>query len=266
MIRRILTLAVAFPVAAAVLLAGPAFADRRDVTTTIGVDENGVTIKIDAALTGGGRATGRRGGSGGVPCQYDLANIGAGTAHLYRDKPLDVSLFAVACGSYVDVRWLRVGPNGQPLQPGPTVDPFLLALSARDRLPVPQGAIDANPTRSLVGLPTLFWYSGYDGRPLTRTTSAFGVTVQVEATPTSYRWAFGDGASLTSEGLGRAYPARSPIAHTYQTARQAVRVRCRFAFAVRWRTGGGPWAALPPLARAATTTLEVAESQTVIAQ
>src|SRR5512132_1100348 len=111
-----------------------------------------------------------------------------------------------------------------------------------------------------------FWYSGYDGRPLTRTTSAFGVTVEVEATPTNYRWTFGDGASLTSEGLGRAYPARSLISHTYQTARPEVTVRCRFGFAVRWRTGGGPWAPLPPLARTASTTLEVAESQTVIAQ
>jgi hypothetical protein len=230
------------------------------------VDPSGVPIRIDATLTGGGRATSTGGGSGGAPCKYDLANIGAGTAHLYRDKPLDVNLFAVACGSYVDVRWLRVSPNGQPLQPGPTVDPFQLALSARDRLPVPQGAIEANPTRSLVGLPTLFWYSGYDGRPLTRTVSAFGVSVQVEATPTSYRWAFGDGALLTSEGLGRAYPARSPIAHTYETARQEVTVRCRFGFAVRWRTGGGPWTPLPPLARTASTTLEVAESQTVIAQ
>jgi hypothetical protein len=71
---------------------------------------------------------------------------------------------------------------------------------------------------------------------------------------------------LISEGLGRAYPARSPIAHTYQTARPKVTVRCGFAFAVRWRTGGGPWAPLPPLARTASTTLEVAESQTVITQ
>jgi hypothetical protein len=140
--RRILTFTVAFLVVTTAV-AGPAFADRRDVTTTIGVDENGVTIKIDANLTGGGRTSGSRGGSGGVPCQYDLANIGAGTAHLYRDKPLDVNLFAVACGSYVDVRWLRVGPNGQPIVPGPTVDPYQLALSARDRLPLPRGEISA---------------------------------------------------------------------------------------------------------------------------
>jgi hypothetical protein len=265
MIRRILTFTVAFLVVTTAV-AGPAFADRRDVTTTIGVDENGVTIKIDANLTGGGRTSGSRGGSGGVPCQYDLANIGAGTAHLYRDKPLDVNLFAVACGSYVDVRWLRVGPNGQPIVPGPTVDPYQLALSARDRLPLPRGEISANPARSLVGLPTWFWYAGYNGRPLPRTTTAFGVTVQVEARPTSYRWEFGDGTGLTTTELGRPYPARSPIAHTYQTAASQIQVSCKFRFAVRYRTGGGPWTPLPTLTRMATGSFAVAESQTVIGQ
>jgi hypothetical protein len=245
------------------LQANPAFAYKWKRTISIGVDPSGVPIRIDAVATGAERSP-NGGGSGGEPCTYALAITGL--EGLYASQQLDANLFSITCGSYTDVRLLRTGPDGQPLQPGPTVDPFQLALSARDRLPVPEGAIEANPTRSLVGLPTLFWYSGYDGRPLTRTVSAFGVSVEVEATPTSYRWAFGDGASLTSEGLGRAYPARSPIRHTYQAARQAVTVRCRFGFAVRWRSGGGPWAALPPLARTATITLEVAESQTVIAQ
>jgi len=245
-----------------VLQADPAFAYKWKRTISIGVDPSGVPIRIDAVATGDGRSTRTGVGGQGPRCTYVPASVGL--EELYSQQ--GANLFSITCGSYTDVRLLRTGPDGQPLQPGPTVDPFQLALSARDRLPVPQGAIEANPTRSLVGLPTFFWYSGYDGRPLTRTVSAFGVTVQVEATPTSYRWAFGDGGSLTSQGLGRAYPARSPITHTYQTARPAVTVRCRFAFAVRWRTGAGPWAPLPPLARTANTTLEVAESQAVIAQ
>jgi hypothetical protein len=247
-----------------VIPSAPALAYKRKRTVTVGIDSEGVPVKIDLEITGnetsGTRSRGRDGA--GAPCTYVPASVGL--EELYSQQ--GANLFSITCGSYNDVRLLRTGPDGQPLQPGPTVDPFQLALSARDRLPVPAGAIEANPTRSLVGLPTFFWYSGYDGRPLTRTTSAFGVTVEVEATPTDYRWAFGDGASLTSEGLGRAYPARSPITHTYQTARQDVTVRCRFGFAVRWRTGGGPWAPLPPLARTASTTLEVAESQTVIGQ
>ena len=247
-----------------VIPSAPALAYKRKRTVTVGIDSEGVPVKIDLEITGNGTSgTRAQGGDvAGAPCTYVPASVGL--EGLYSQQ--GANLFSITCGSYTDVRLLRTGPDGQPLQPGPTVDPFQLALSARDRLPVPEGAIEANPTRSLVGLPTFFWYSGYDGRPLTRTVSAFGVTVQVEATPTSYRWAFGDGASLTSQGLGRAYPARSPITHTYQTARPAVTVRCRFAFAVRWRTAGGSWAALPPLARTASTTLEVAESQAVIAQ
>jgi hypothetical protein len=243
------------------LQAKPALAYNWKRTISIGVDPSGVPIRIDAVATGNGLSTSTGLGGQGA-CSYVPASVGL--EELYSQQ--GANLFSVTCGSYTDVRLLRTGRDGQPLLPGPTVDPFQLALSARDRLPVPQGAIEANPIRSLVGLPTFFWYSGYDGRPLTRTVSAFGVTVQVEATPTSYRWAFGDGAWLTSQGLGRAYPARSPITHIYQTARRAVTVRCRFSFAVRWRSGGGPWAPLPPLGRTASTTLEVAESQTVIAQ
>jgi hypothetical protein len=249
------------------LQASPAFAYKWKRTISVGVDADGVPIRIDAAASGAGRVdpTSRAGGSSKVaPCKYTLA--GAGTGGLYAGKPLDMNLYSITCGAYTDVRWLRTGPNGQPLQPGPTVDPFQLALSARDRLPVPSGGIGANPTRSLVGLPTWFWYAGYDGRPLTRTTSAFGVTVQVQAIPTGYRWDFGDGTTMTSSDLGRPYPARSPVTHTYQTARTGVTVRCRFDFTLRWRTGGGPWAPLPPLTRTATATLQVAQSQTVLDQ
>jgi hypothetical protein len=163
--------------------ATPALADRRKSTVTLDVDPYGVAIQIDSTRSGEARTPGGSGGKAGAPCTYSLASAGSGG--LYADKPLDVNLYTVICGAYTDVRWLRTGSNGQPLQPGPIVDPFQLALSARDRLPVPSGVIGANPTRSLVGLPTWFWYAGYDGRPLTRTSSAFGVTVQVQAIPTA---------------------------------------------------------------------------------
>jgi hypothetical protein len=160
--------------------------------------------------------------------------------------------------------FLRMTPNGQPVIPGPTVDPRQVALSARDRLPVPAGQIRINPARALAGLATWYWYQGYDGHPLTKTVSELGVTVQVQATPTAFRWDFGDGATLTSRGLGRAFPKRSTITHTYQAAHEQVTVRCTFEFSVRWRVPGGPWAPLDPISRSATTTFEVAESQTVI--
>jgi len=249
------------------LQASPALAYKWKRTVTIGVDPKGVPVQIDARATGAGGSTGGGGGGrgGGAPCQYTLASA-SGPASAYVGQPADVGLFTIQCGSFVDVRFLRLGPGGNPAIPGATVNPVQLALSARDRLPLPAGQLRTNPTRALVGLPTWYWYQGYDGRPLTKTISALGVTVQVQATPTAFRWDFGDGATMTSADLGRPFPQRSTIIHSYQAARDQVTVRCTFDFAVSWRTPGGPWTALPPLSRTATATLAVAESQSVLGQ
>jgi len=254
-------------VAGLVLLqASPAFAYKWKRTVTVGVDPNGVPVQIDARASSAGSSTSGSGGGGGrTPCTYTLASVG-GPDSAYAGQPADVGLFTIRCGSYTDVRFLRLGPGGNPVLPGARVDPYQLALSGRDRLPLPAGGIKANPTRSLVGLPTWFWYLGYEGRPLTKTVSAFGTTVQVQATPTAFRWDFGDGATMTSADLGRAYPQHSTIAHVYQTARPSLTVTCTFDFAVRWRTAGGPWTPLAPLTRTATATFQVAQSQTVIGQ
>ncbi len=246
--------------------AAPALADRRKATITIGEDPNGVAIQIDATQTHPGRSSDGQSGGGGTPCKYELANIGEPTADLFKDKPADVGLFSVTCGSHTDVLFLRMTPNGQPVIPGPTVDPRQLALSARDRLPMPSGTIKANPARALTGLATWFWLDGYRGQPLSKTVSEFGVTVQVQATPTAFRWDFGDGATMTSTDPGRPFPQQSTITHTYQAAREQVTVRCTFDFTVRWRVPSGPWAPLPPLSRSAITTLSIAESQSVIGQ
>jgi len=258
-----LLLVVGLLVGLLVWSATPAVADRRKPTITIGEDPNGVAIQIDTTRTGTGSSSGAHGGGGGTPCRYDLASF-SGPSSAYVGQPADVGLFSITCGSYTDVRFLRLGPGGTPVIPGPTVDPFQLALSVRDQLPLPSGRISANPTRGLVGLPTFYWFEGYDGRPLAKTKSAFGVTVEVQATPTAFRWDFGDGAAMTSKDLGRAYPARSSITHTYQSARAGVTVRCRFEFAVRYRVNGGGWTPLAPLARTATAVFEVAQSQAVI--
>ncbi len=259
----------------AVLLAGllvlapaPALAWKRPPTVkvTIGEDPNGVPITIDKRLTDNGAAATGRSGGGGVPCRYTLANIGEATADLFKNKPADVALFSVTCGTFTDVLFLRIGPGGQPIIPGSTVDPRQLALSARDRLPVPTGTIRANPARALTGLATWLWFDGYRGQPLSRTLRAFGVTVEVQAIPTHYRWDFGDGASIITRDLGRAFPARSSVTHTYQRAAPAYTVTCTFAFAVRWRVNGGPWAPLAPISRQARVLLPVTQSQTVIGQ
>jgi hypothetical protein len=262
--RARLSIVAALSAALVVGSALPALAFDGPPSIVVGEDEHGVAIRIDASLTSAGHSSGGIGGEGGgAPCTYELASF-SGPSSAYVGQPADVGLFTIECGSFVDVRFLRLGPNGNPVIPGQTVDPVQLALSARDQLPLPAGQLRANPTRALVGLPTWYWFQGYNGRPLTKTVSAFGVTVQVQATPTRFRWDFGDGATMTSSNLGRPFPQPSTITHTYQAARDQVRVACTFDFTVRWRVPGGPWTPLPPLSRTATAALEVAQSQTVV--
>ena len=120
------------------------------------LDSEGVPVKIDPEITGNetsGTCSGGKDGAG-APCTYVPERR---IEELYGQQ--GANLFSIACGSYTDVRLLRMAQTAQPLQPGPTVDPFQLALSARDRLPVLAGAIGAHPTRSLVGFRP-FWYSG----------------------------------------------------------------------------------------------------------
>jgi hypothetical protein len=258
----------------AVLVAGllvlgpsPALAWKRPPTikVTIGEDPNGVPITIDMRQTdSGATGNGRGGGSAGPRCKYTLANIGEPTADLFKSRPADVGLFTVTCGSHTDVLFLRITPDGRPIIPGPTVDPRQLALSARDRLPVPAGRIKVNPAQALTGLPTWFWYDGYNGQPLSKTVSEFGVTVEVQARPTHYRWDFGDGTSIITHDLGSPFPARSSVAHTYQTAAPGYTVTATFAFQVRWRVAGGAWAPLAPINRQAQISLPVTQSETVI--
>jgi hypothetical protein len=109
----------------------------------------------------------------------------------------------------------------------------------------PQVTIGINPRGiGLVGLPSVFWVEGYDGRPFGARESAdiepevdarvpisvvtaddprrqaHHLVVEVRVRPPSqYRWSFGDGATATFGTLGRPYApdaTRSEIQHQYE--------------------------------------------------
>lgn len=149
---------------------------------------------------------------------------------------------------------------------GPTVDPEALAREVRDHLPVPGIRISSNPRRGLVGLKSWFWLEG-GGQPLADSLSRFGVRVEVEARPVSYRWDFGDGAEKTTSSPGRPYPYRPSVTHTYQRSsaefEQGYRISVTTVFDVRWRTNGGRWRTLPGISRTSERFYRVAESQAV---
>lgn len=148
------------------------------------------------------------------------------------------------------------------------VDPRDVALRMRDEIPVPGAGVEINPTRGLVGAESWFWIQGYDGRPITDSTDAFGVIVDVEARVTRYEWSFGDGATSVSETPGRAYPSRSEVRHVYERSSAGLtngyEVEVAFVFAVRYRVDGGSWIELPGITRIARADYPVRESQAVI--
>src|SRR5690606_18094690 len=118
----------------------------------------------------------------------------------------------------------------------PVVDPSLLAAELLDEIPIPDIEIGANPATGMVAVPSWFWLDGYDGTPIVESASLADVTVEVEITPTSSRWLFGDGATLSTASFGAAYPEPSDIQHTYEqsslTAGGAYEVSVELTFDV----------------------------------
>lgn len=251
------------------LIPGTARADLRDTTSTAHSDQNGVDFSIrevtdDVALAG------TRGS--GVQCSYEpqFGNIGSASGYWKRAPSKTSVLGHRTCTDGTDdFVWvdacdfvaLDMCPN-----PAPRVDPEVLAREARDHLPIPGIRISSNPRRGLVGLKSWFWLEG-GGQPLADSLSRFGVRVDVEARPASYRWEFGDGSEKTTMTPGHPYPHRSPVNHVYERSsaqfEQGYRVSVTTAFDVRWRTNGGRWRTLPGISRTSERYYRVAESQAV---
>lgn len=126
--------------------------------------------------------------------------------------------------------------------------------------------ISSNPRRGLAGLKSWFWLED-GGQPHSDSLSRFGITVDVQARPVSYRWEFGDGTEKMTDSPGRPYPQRSEITHTYDRSSaqfaQGYGVSVTVAFDVRWRTDGGRWRPLPGISRTSERFYRVAESQAV---
>ena len=88
-----------------VIPSAPALAYKRKRTVTVGIDSEGVPVKIDLEITGNETSgTRSRGSDGaGAPCTYVPASVGL--EELYSQQ--GANLFSITCGSYTDVRLLR---------------------------------------------------------------------------------------------------------------------------------------------------------------
>jgi hypothetical protein len=151
---------------------------------------------------------------------------------------------------------------------GDPVDPASVAAELLDHVPVPAITVGVNPEVGLVALPSWFWVEGYDGLPITASDTLAGTTVEVEITPTGYRWTFGDGATVESNSLGQRYPEESDIRHTYEQSSLSVGgafpVSVEITFSARYRVDGGPWQPLDPITRSFTTAYPVQQLQSIL--
>ena len=112
--------------------------------------------------------------------------------------------------------------------------PAFTAADFRD-LPLAAPALHMQPARGqvLVHMPTIV-YS--DDRVQTLQTELLGYDFEVQATPSSYRWDFGDGHPVTTTTPGRPYPAKD-VAHTYRRT-GTQRVTLTVTWSGRYRVVG----------------------------
>ena len=106
--------------------------------------------------------------------------------------------------------WHLVGPSvcAAPADVTPA-----MVLTAFRRLPLAPSPLVVQPDRGwvLVNKPTVVHA---DAGPQTLATTILGTAVTIMATPTSYTWDFGDGATLTTSDPGRPWPDGT-LTHTY---------------------------------------------------
>jgi hypothetical protein len=92
--------------------------------------------------------------------------------------------------------------------------------------------------RTLVNLDTIVYTD--DSKVSTNTVTLLGFPVEVEATPISYNWHFGDGSPvLTTSTPGKPYPSKE-ITHKYLT-RGAVGIAVTTDYAARFNVAGTGW-------------------------
>jgi hypothetical protein len=153
----------------------------------------------------------------------------------------------------------NVVPGAGPTPP-PQVTPFD-AYAAVLRL-VPSPAIGAAPGkgRTLVNMETIFWVNSAADQslgPVTLLGHQVGLRIHARATA----WAFGDGSTDTSAGLGRPYAAADGcgeavcagyFGHTYVST-GAVTVSATVTWAGEFSVDGGPWRGIANPATGANT-------------
>ena len=243
-------------------------------TTTVTTDSSGVNV--DSQMTGqspGVSGTGTQ-ASGAPHCylrEVPGSEMDEDLVNQYWAMHMQYAPYYVICGTEKrGIVWIEISLATPGTSSGSSQNPRDVAMRLRDHMPVPLANVRINPGQGLVGTESWFWIQGYNGAPITDSTNAFGKVIKVQAVVTHYEWSFGDGATVTSDTPGQAYPSRSAVRHVYEQsssgAQSGYGVVVNFVFTVRYRVGNGPWIEIPGITRTAQADYAVRESQAVIGQ
>jgi hypothetical protein len=135
------------------------------------------------------------------------------------------------------------GPAGPPpaATPKPQVTPGLVLTELR-RIGLPSLQARTQPRdKTLVNFATIFYA---EPQTFTRTLTLLGQSVDVEATPASFTWHYGDGSSATTSTPGAPYPAKD-VTHSYTDAHTTVQTSVDVTYSARFRVGNGAWQTIP---------------------
>ena len=116
--------------------------------------------------------------------------------------------------------------------------------------------------KTLVNFATIFYT---EPQPFTRSIRLLGQRVDVEATPASYTWHYGDGSASTTATPGAPYPAKD-VTHSYTDAHVTVQTSVDVTYSARFRVGNGGWRDIPETVTISgpASALRVAEATAVL--
>ena len=140
-----------------------------------------------------------------------------------------------------DGSWLTIRTQCFGATPPEYVPPTVTAgdvISALRRVGLPRHEALIQPeAKTLVNFDTIFHTNPEE---VSLNLTILGQEVDVIATPSSYRWIFGDGASAITGTPGEPYPAKD-VVHRYSDARVTVHPHVEVTYAARFRVNGGAW-------------------------
>ena len=218
--------------------AAQADGDSSNAAITGSSEGNSITLigdqyeRLDPAAgagpgSSGGSGSGSSGGSSGVVVSFSVS------------KPGRVPLVCVAYAPDPNHLFCRPYEPEEPEEPAPAVVPVV--VSARDvaSLMVDGSGITRQPPGATARVDMdLIAYTDPTARSLSTTVA--GTLVEVEATPTSYHWDWGDATTTTTTSPGAPWPHQT-VTHRYHHPQHDVHLTLTTTWTARYRPQDGTW-------------------------